>query len=48
LHSKIYLPNCFGRVLKRSLSAHLMQVEVTFCLFLFEWQIACSLYRKTA
>jgi len=25
-----------------------MQVEVTFCLFLFEWRIACSLYRKTA
>jgi len=41
LHSKIYM-----HVLKRSLSAHLMQV-VTFSQFLFEWRTACSFYRKS-
>jgi len=43
----LYAKLCFGHVLKRSLSAHLMPVNLTFSHFLFEWRIACSLYRKS-
>jgi len=39
--------NCFGRVLKRSLSAHNNASKVTFIHILFEWRIACSFYGKT-
>ena len=42
-----YVKLCFGHVLKRSLSAHLIHVTVTSTDFLFEWRIACSLYLKT-
>ena len=43
----MYAKLCFGRVLKRSLSAHLMQVKLLLFIFLFEWRIACSFYRET-
>ena len=33
MHSKIYLLNSFGRVLKRSLSAHLMRVKLLLVTF---------------
>jgi len=39
LHYKTYAKLYFGRVLKRSLSAHLMQASSIH--FLFEWRTAC-------
>jgi len=41
MHSKIYMLNSFGLVLKRSLSAHLMQVKLILFAFYLNGSFYC-------